>query len=91
MLSIEYLQGYLVFFYNNYSWRKMRDGSNTQLNSIYYSYVMKNRCTKIILKLNNNLKVIGLNKSEQLVYLISFTQNFLNKAFIDQKLSLIII
>lgn len=69
----------------------MGDGSNTQLNSIYYSYVINNRFTKIILILNNNLKVIGLNKLEQLVYLISFTQNLLNKAFIDQKLIIIII
>lgn len=69
----------------------MGASSNTQLNSIYYSYVMKNRFTKIIQKLNNILKVIGLNKLERLVYLISFTQNLLNKAFIDQKLCLIII
>lgn len=83
MLSIKYLQGYLVFSYNNYSWRKMSDGSNTQLNSIYYSYIITNRFTKIILKLNNNnLKFIGLNKLEQLVYLISFTQNLLNSIII---------
>lgn len=69
----------------------MGDGSNTQLNSIYYPYVINNRFTKTILILNNNLKVIGLNKLQQLVYLISFSQNLLNKAFIDQKLIIIII